>query len=147
MAWRKANQDDLIASMSTAEIDALKTSANWDSDPVQILLKRQVAWARDQIRTNGNVRMSPDEMELPEGCIGPTMDLLVYSIATRLGGTTTEERKAAREDALKYFERIARRWVTVENYGAAAVERTGGAAIEIVQTAPMRMSDRNLENL
>ena len=145
--WRKISQDDVIASMSVAEIDQFKNSANWDSDPVEILIRRTTAFVRDQMRTNGNVRLSPDESLLPAGVIGHAVDLIVFDICKRLGGSVTEERKLAKEAADKYFERISRRWITVESYGANEIEPSAGAAIQIVHQSHHRLTDGNLENL
>jgi len=147
MSWRAVTEDDVIASMSVAELDQYKNSANWDSDPVQILMRRTVAFVRDQLRTNGNVKLSPDETMLPEGCIGYAVDLLVFDICKRLGGSMTEERKAAQEAATKYFERISRRWVTVESWNAPQTDPSAGAAIQIVKESHHRLTPENLENM
>lgn len=147
MGWRVINEDDVIASMSVAELEAYKTSANWDSDPMQILMRRTAAWVRDQIRTNGNIRLSPNEYEIPEGTISYAVDYLIFDIVKRLGGETSEERRKGRDEALKYFEKISRRWVTVESYGAAPEKSTAGAAVQIVQSAHHRMTCESLENI
>lgn len=145
--WRKITQDDVIASLSVAELDQYKNSANWDSDPVEILIGRTTAFVRDQMRTNGNIRLSPDETLLPSGVIGAATDLIVFDICKRLGGTITEERKIAKEAADKYFERIARRWIMVENFGGNETDATSGAAIEIVKESHHRLTPENLENM
>jgi len=147
MAWRKPTTDDIIASLSVAELNAYKASANWEADPVSILLKRASAIARDAIRTNGNVTMSPDEDEIPEGCISPAIDYVVFDIVKRIGGSATEERKTAREEAVEYFERICTNKLRPESYGAKVDAQNGGAACEVVQESRHRMTPDLLEGI
>lgn len=145
--WKKISEDSVIARMSQSELERYKSSANWEADPIQILIDETAAYIRDLMRTNGNIRLSPDEHELPEGIIGKACDYLIYDIVVRLGGTATEERKLKREEAEKYFERISRRWVTVESWGAPTDKNTAGAGIEIVKASHHRLTPENLENL
>lgn len=147
MSWRRPTEDDIIATISVAEIEAYKQSANWDRDPIEILCNRAAAYARDAIRTNGNVVMSPDEREIPESCISPAMDYLALDIAKRIGGAATEERREARKEAAAYFERIATGKLIPESYNASGEAVSGGPAAEIVMRSRHRITPPKVEGL
>lgn len=147
MAWRKPTEDDIIATLSREELDAYKTDAGFTSDPVELLCRRAAALVRDYLRTNGNVRMSPNEGEIPEGCISPAMDYLAFDVLKRFGVSITQERKDARAAALAYLEKIAAGKLQPESYGSAEEAPTGGPAVEIVVTSRHRMDAHSLEGL
>lgn len=147
MAWRKVNRDDIVATLSQRELDAFSGSSDFSADPVDILARRAAALVRDYLRTNGNVRMSPDEEEIPEATISPAMDYLAIDILKRLNLEPSDVRKEARRDAKDYFNRIADGRITPESYGADATSTSGGPGCEVVQTSRIRASGDRLEGL
>ena len=145
--WRKPTEDDIVATLSQAEVEAYKTSANWASDPVALLCDRIAAYVRGYLATNGNIRMSPNEHEIPEATISPAMDYLAVDILKRLDITVSEDRRNARRDAIAYFDKIASGRVTVESYGQGDDAQTGGPAVEIVTSSRIRTDASRLEGL
>lgn len=103
--WRKLTENDLVSALSREEVDAYR--ADFEIDPVPELLGQTTAYVRGYIRTNGSVRMDPDETTVPQSCVGPAMDYLVISILKRIGIEPNEVRKTAREEAVAYFRDIA----------------------------------------
>lgn len=145
--WREPTEDDIIATISVDELEAYKVSANWEEDPVKILTRRAAAVMRDALRTNGNVALSPNERELPESCISAAMDYVAYDVIKRIGGSVTDERKKAREDAVKFIERITRRWYTPESWQSSPVAASAGPAITVVRRSRHRLTPEKLEGL
>ena len=147
MAWRVPTEDDVIATISVAELQAYRNSANWEADPVDILCKRAAAMVRDALRTNGNVEMSPNEYEIPEGCISAAMDYACFDIVKRNGGTASDERKEARKKAEEFFREIAEGKFTPVGWSAGEAQQTGGAGAEIVQASRLRITPAKVEGL
>lgn len=147
MAWRAPTEDDVIATISVAELNAYKQSANWEQDPVDILCKRAASMVRDALRTNGNVRLSPNEYEIPEGCISPAMDYVCFDVVKRNGGAATKERKEARKDAQEFFDKIARGEYTPISWNGGETDTTGGASAVVVKASRHRMTPEKMEGL
>lgn len=145
--WRKVTRDDILATISEAEVDAFATSGGFTADPIELLAERAAALVRDYLRTNGNVRMSPVEGEIPVSCISPAMDYLAIDILKRLDIEPSAVRKDARRDAKAYFDRIAEGKITPESYGAAESSISGGPGCEIVTESRLRASSGKLEGL
>ena len=118
MAWRKPTEDDIVATLSHEELEAYKADGGWSSDPVDLLCRRAAALVRDYLRTNGNVRMSPNEGEIPEGCLSPAMDYLAFDVLKRFGVSISQDGQAAPPAALAYFEKIAAGKLQPESYAA-----------------------------
>ena len=147
MAWRVPTEDDIIATISVAELNAYKASANWQEDPVDILCRRAAALVRDTLRTNGNVEMSPNEYEIPEGCISAAMDYVCFDVVKRNGGAATKERTEARRKAEEFFREIARREFTPVGWNAAETERSDGAGAAVVVASRHRITPAKVEGL
>ena len=143
--WRQINEDDLIATLSSDEIEAFKNDFSAGSDPVGVLCRRAAAMVRDYLRTNGNIRMSDDDTLVPESLISPAMDYVAIDVLKRLAIEPTDIRKEARKDAIAYFDKIASGRLTAESYGAAPTESTGGPAIQIVRSSRSRLSAAKME--
>lgn len=147
MAWRVPTEDDIIATISVAELNAYKASANWQEDPVDILCRRAAALVRDALRTNGNVEMSPNEYEIPEGCISAAMDYVCFDVVKRNGGAATKERAVARENAEEFIQRIAEGKFTPIGWSAAETERSDGAGATVVVASRHRLTPDKVEGL
>ena len=147
MAWRVPTEDDIIATISMAELQAYKQSANWQEDPVDILCHRAAAMVRDALRTNGNVALSPNEYEIPEGCISAAMDYVCFDVVKRNGGAASDERREARRAAEKFFDRIARGEYTPIGWTARETDSTGGAGATIVKASRKRVTPESVEGL
>lgn len=147
MSWRKPDIDDIYATLTKDEVEIYRTSANWTEDPIKRLLDRAVAFVRGKLKSNGNVRMSREADMIPESTISPAMDYLAFDILKRLGSGISEERKEARRDAIRYFERISAGDETPESYGESESAVSGGSSIEVVTSSRIRASTRKLEGL
>lgn len=147
MAWRKPARDDLVATISQKEVDAFARSADFTRDPIDTLLERTASFVRMHIKSNGNVRMSPAEHELPESVISPAMDYAASDVLKRLGLKVSEDRAKARADAVELFKAIADGKITPESYGVAEESASGGPAVEVVTSSRPRVTAQKLEGL
>ena len=147
--WRKPTEDDIVATLSMDEVEEFKASSNYksESDPIDVLAKRIAAYVRGYLSTNGNIRMSPNEYEIPEATISPAMDYLCVDILKRLDIPVSDARKDARREAIAYFDKIASGRLTVESYGRGDDKETGGACAVVIQNARQRVSAGKLEGL
>lgn len=143
--WRKLTENDLIAVLSRSEVDAYRN--DFEVDAVAVLLADTASWARGYIRTNGNVKLSPDEGEIPASCVSPAMDYAAFRILKRLNLNPNEARTKAYNDALDYFKDVAAGRVNPESYSADSATPTGGACAVVVENARTRVSASKLEGL
>jgi len=143
--WRKLTENDLVATISREEIDSYRS--DFEIDPVPVLLADTAAWARGYIRSNGNVRMDPDELSLPASCISPAMDYAAVKILKRINLEPVEIRKQARLDAIDYFSKIAEGRIIPESFETESTEPTGGACAVVIQNARQRVTSHKLEGL
>jgi len=143
--WRRLTENDLVATLSRREIDSYRN--DFEIDPVPVLLADTAAWARGYIRSNGNVRMDPDELSLPASCISPAMDYAAVKILKRINLEPADIRKQARLDAIEYFGNIAEGRVNPESFSADETEPTGGSCAVVIQNARPRVTSRKLEGL
>lgn len=137
--WRQLNRDDLIAKLAENEANAFSKKA-WSVDPVPPILEMTADYVRDACRSNGNVRLSPEIHSIPSGCITKALDYAIFDLLKRIGAPISEDRKAAREKAEDYFDKIAEGKVNPESYGAADTAQSGGPAVSLVTTYPDRVS-------
>ena len=143
--WRKPTEDDLIATLSRQEVDAYRT--DFEIEAVDRLISDTVAYVRTYIRSNGNVRMSPDESTLPASCVSPAMDYAAFKLLKRRNVKVNESRETAYNDAMTYFRDIAAGKTNPESYGAEPTAQTGGPAAEIVTSSRPRTDAERLEGL
>ena len=106
MSWRKVTESDLVASLAQNEVEAYRTSGDFEHDPVEQQIAAAVAYVRGCIRTGGKARLSKDELLLPESLVIPTMDYLRYNVLTRKGSVVNESRTNAYEKACLLFDEI-----------------------------------------
>lgn len=105
MSWRTVTEDDLVAALSQAEVDAYRISGA--SDPVGPQIRATVSYVRGVIRSSATrVRMDPDETTLPESLILPAMDYLRFEFCIRQNIAANESRTKAYENAVQLFREI-----------------------------------------
>jgi len=103
--WRKVTEDDLVAALASAELDAFRRSAA--TDPVGPQIRSTVAYVRGVIRSSpSRVKMNADDETLPESLILPSMDYLRFSILMRMNQPANESRTKAYENAVNLFREI-----------------------------------------
>jgi hypothetical protein len=127
--WRKLTEDDLVATLSRREVDGYKD--DFEIDAVAVLLADTTAWARGYIRSNGEVRMDPDETTLPASCVSPAMDYAALKVLKRLNIEPKEVRKTAYKEAIAFFREVAERKIHPENFDEASAD-----AEKMLATAP-----------
>ena len=145
MAWRKPTETDLVATLSRQEVDAYRK--DFEIEAVDQLLSDAAAYVRSYIRSNGNVRMDPDESTLPASCISPAMDYAAYKLLKRRNVRVNESRETAYNDAMTYFRDIAAGKNNPESYGSDPSDSSGGPAIEVVTSSRPRTDAERLEGL
>lgn len=143
--WRKPTEDDLIATLSRDEVEAFRK--DFETDPVPNLISETVAWARGYIRSNGNVRMDPNEETLPASCISPAMDYICIKLLKRIDLVVNETRQKAHDDAITYFRDIASGKNNPESFGSAPDKPTGGSCAVVINNSRDRVSASKLEGL
>ena len=143
--WRELTEEDLIATLSRKEVEAYRSE--FEIDAVAVLLADTAAWARGYIRSNGSVRMDPNERSLPSSCVSPAMDYAVIKILKRINVEPIEIRKQARADAISFFEKIAEGRINPESFDAPVTEPTGGSCAVVIQNSRERVSAAKLEGL
>jgi len=147
MGWRIADETDLAATLSQGEVEAFRQDGAVDgSDPVSRLLTRTTAFVRGFIARNGNVKLGTSGT-LPESLISPAMDYAASDVLKRIGVSLNDDRRKAREDALKLFHDVATGAYTPESDGAEESATTGGPAIEVVTEVRPRVTAAKLEGL
>lgn len=144
--WRTPDREDLEATLSAAEAAAFTRRPDGGS-AWRRLLERTCELARDALRSNGRVRLSPEPHALPGGCVSKAMDYLAYDVLKRLDLPLSEARAEARRAAEEYFAKVAAGQVTPESYGSDGTGATGGPAIEVVAEARPRVTAAKLEGL
>jgi len=142
--WRKPTEADIVATLDRDEIQAFK-NGEFETDPVETLLARVASYVRGYLTTNGNIRLSPVEHEIPEATISPAMDYLAVDILKRLSIPVSEDRREARKEAISYFDKIATGKITVESYDAGDDKQTGGPAVEVVTSSRIRCDSTSME--
>ena len=149
MLWRKPTEDDIQATLSQLECDAFRQSYAGEKyfDAIELLCNRAASYVRSYLATNGNIRLSPNEHEIPEATISPAMDYLVIDILKRLDIPANEDRRNARKDAIAYFGKIAQGEIGVESYGEGDDKPTGGACAVVINNARPHVTSHKLEGL
>lgn len=147
MAWRKPTEADIVATLSRDEVEAYRASSDFEDDPIARLLDRTAAFVRGYLATNGNIRMSPDDHEIPEATISPAMNYLAVDILKRIDINPSDARRDARREAVSYFDKIATGKITVESYGGSADDKTGGACAVVINNARPHVTSHKLEGL
>lgn len=143
--WRKPTESDLVATLSREEVDAFKN--DFEVDAVTVLLADTAAWARGYIRSNGNVRLSPDESELPASCISPAMDYAAFKVLKRRNVVPNEARVKAKDDAIEFFKDVAAGRINPESFASDETSPTGGACAVVITNSRDRVNADKLEGL
>ena len=143
--WRKPTENDLVATLSRQEVDAYRK--DFEIEAVEQLLADTASYVRSYIRSNGTVRMDPDESTLPASCISAAMDYAAYKLLKRRNVKVNESREKAYDDALTYFRDIASGKNNPESFGSAPTDTSGGPAIEVVTSSRIRTDASRIEGL
>jgi len=109
MAWRAATEDDLLASISNAELEAYRAAVTkpGQTDPVTRKLADVTNMVRGYIAANADNVLGLDGT-LPDKLIGPAMDYLAVDVIKRIPRReVSQERSDARKAAIRLFRDVA----------------------------------------
>lgn len=126
--WREPTRDDIVATLTSEELDAFSASGDFGEEPLALLLRRTAEFVRGYIRRNAaaGAKMGPDGT-LPESAISPAMDYLAADVLKRMAVPLNEDRRRARQDALAFFEKLAAGEVVPEPHGGTTIaDRVAG---------------------
>ena len=142
MSWRAITEDDLTASLSAAEIDAYRKSAQL-SDPIGAQLRSVAAYVRGVIRSSpARVRMSANPLALPESLIVPAMDYLRHGVLTRCNIVVNESRTLAYNKACELFDQVRKGEFVPEGDGEEGEDALAPAGSPVAAPAcPPRLLD------
>lgn len=120
--WRKLTEDDLVATLSRAEVDAFKN--DFEIEAVEKLLIDVTAEVRGFIDSGRKCRMDPDEATLPAMLKSAAMDYMAFKLLKRLDIVPNEARTKAYDRACDLFEKVARGEIVPPDYGTPATDDT-----------------------
>lgn len=144
MAWRTPTEDDLVATLSQAEVDSFRRSTG-GLDPVGALLRRTSALFRGAIRTGGRARLSPVDTEIPESVVSKAMDYAAFDVLKRQNREIIKDRRDARRDAEEFMRRLERGDFEPESYGETDEAAVGKSAAQLISSSPQRVTPLGLE--
>ena len=139
--WRKPTEEDLVATLSRAEVDAFKADGSFSSDPVQQVLARTVEMVRGKCATSPAVRLCPDVETIPGSLMAAAMDFAAYDVLTRLNVEVNEDRRRKREWAQAQFDAVASGKLSVESWSADAPSSTPSGTPASAPATPFRLLD------
>lgn len=143
--WRKVHEADLTASLSLAEIDAFRQSADFEHDPVESQIRQVCSYVRGCIRSGGVIKdrqMAKDESALPESLISPAMDYLRWQILTRMNLTVNDSRTKAYDRANEIFDSLRRgEYIPEPDALAEADDSTKAVSPIAADATPPRLLD------
>ena len=134
MNWKKLTEDDLVTTLSRAEVDAFKN--DFEIDAVERLLADPTAEVRGYIDAGRKCRMSPDASTLLPMLVTPTLEVAAFRILKRLDIVPNEARTKAYERALSLFEKVAAGQIGPPRCGGRAADDTGQRASAPAFSAP-----------
>lgn len=145
--WREPSEADLSASISAGEIEAYRTAAAdaEQGDAITNLLTRGVDHVRGYLRANTKIKMGP-KGTLPESLIAPCMDFVAFDVVKRVPRANTEDRRAARRDAVALFTRVQNGSYDVESYGAQETQGSSQGS-ELASSSCRRVTSQSMDGL
>jgi len=151
MSWRTITEDDIYSALSDTEATALRAACTrpGQEDPLPVVREQVAAYVRGSIRSNRDNTLSPTEGEIPEGVIGPAVDLIVERLSLRLSRTLpmTDERSAAAKHAREFLRDIASGKWTPEQYGDTPGETTPPAHVATIDPSRRRQDRHGLRGI
>jgi phage gp36-like protein len=127
MSWITPTRSNLLASVSKDELEkAASLGIEMDQDIVAEIISRTVNFVRGYIR-KGGYEMG-DSGKLPQELLAPAMDYAAFDLFKRIGGKLSDERKAARNDALQIFKSVAKSEVGLEDPAGSDAASTAASA-------------------
>jgi hypothetical protein len=134
--WRRLGESDLAGTVSQKEIDVYRRSEPVDgSDPVAALLERTGRMIRGYMRSVPQIRTDPhDEASIPEGLVNAACDYAAFDVLKRQPLPISEDRRAARRDAIALFAKIAERKFIPSSWAGEDAGATPAAARQAIKS-------------
>ena len=142
MAWRTITEDELTASLSAAEIEAYRRSAQF-GDPVADQIRAVAAYVRGVVRSSpARVRLAADPLAVPESLVVPAMDYLRHGVLTRCNIVVNESRTLAYNKACELFDQVRKGEFVPEGDGEESEDALAPAGSPVAAPAcPPRLLD------
>ena len=144
-SWKKITEQNLVAALSRREVEAYRR--DFEVETVDLLIADVTAEVRDYIASNGNVRLDPDERNIPPSCVAKALDILAIRVLKRINVQPVQVRIDAAKSAEEYFQKIAEGRITPQSYDTDTSAQTGGPAVEVVTSSRIRTDAARLEGL
>jgi len=141
MAWRTITESDLLSALSSAEVEAFRRSADFETDPVDRQIADAAEYVRGLIRSGGVATLSTTEGALPPALIPATLDYLRYRFLTRMNIVVNESRTQAYKDALALFEKVRTGDYVPEADGVDDGSDAKAVTPEAAEATPTRLLD------
>ena len=130
--------------MSAPELSAYQAAAiGQGQDPMNDAISTVVDQCRGYIADNPSNSLAAGST-LPERCILPALHMVRVEIITRCDMEVAEDRRAAKRDAIRFFERVADGKITIEQPDGEDLDTEASAAPAItVSTSRDRVASRD----
>ncbi|MEM1083227.1 MAG: phage protein Gp36 family protein [Verrucomicrobiota bacterium] len=149
MGWRAITTDDVYAGLTKPEVTALSSGhlVTGQADPVPTVIDQVTLECREAIRSCGENRLHPTSTHLPESTIRHACAIIIYRLCSRFSTVlkVSDDRRDQKNDAMKYFDKVASCARAVERYGEDE-SNTPSAEIEVSENVPDRQWSREKQS-
>jgi len=147
--WRTITEADLLAKMSSPELEAFRAAAVADgqADPISAAIGQVTGLVRGYVGSSG-VSMDADTDTVPQRLVPAAVDILAVDIPARAAGAQIdpeEARAKAKAQAIRLLEQVASGRFSIEDPSTGDEAARGGASV-VGQRTP-RVTRDNLNGL
>jgi hypothetical protein len=147
MSWRALTEADLLAKMSSPELEAFRAAAIADgqADPIAAAIGQVTDLVRGYIASNTKNTLDVATDTLPVRLIPAAVDILVVDIPARAGGVQIDPEDArakAKAQAIRLLEQVAADRFSIADPVSGQESSSGGATV--VNARPPRFNRDNL---
>lgn len=140
--WRELTQADIEGVLSAPELAGYQAAAlGTDQNPMADAITAVVQQCRGYIADHAANQLAEGET-LPERAILPALHMIRVEILTRLDLDVSEDRRNAKRDAIRFFERVSEGKVAIES-PTGEVEQGGSAPSMQTINSRDRIADRS----
>ena len=124
--WRALTEADVLGVLNSPELAAYQSAAiGSGQDPLADSIATVTAQCRGYIADNPQNTLA-DGASLPERTHLSALHILRVELLTRLDMEVSKDRLAAKQDAIRFFERVSEGKVGIESPVTPDPEETGG---------------------
>jgi hypothetical protein len=145
--WRELTEDDVLAALNAPEAAAYQSAAIADGqDVLEDITGQVVQECRAHIADCPRNALAAGAT-LPERVMYHAVALIRFRMLTRLDLEVSKDRMAAKQDAIRFFERVADGRVTVEQPEGETDDSSGAAGVETISSRGRQATRENLRGL